>query len=388
MTHSPTDFLKIANHTAEHFGFKTIDKIKKVAVCRKCTELMPHTVTATNKKIDSLGGLLSNGIAAYCDANLHALEKPILLYTIDQVPRSAEPAVTFHIFNVEKSIAEAILIQVTRALASELGQSEHTVRINSLGDPDSLVRYTRELTNFLKKRLDVMPPQARELMKEHPLAALTFLAEQNHEIAIKSPNPMEYLSDPSRKHFREIIEFLDMSETPYEIDPKMLRHHECYSDAIFALDFVTEEGEEAPLSIHGGRFDEFVYRQTRTRTPAVGAVVVLNNAKAPARSPRIKVEKPSVYVVQLGFGPKIKSLMLVDNLRKAGIPAYHDLASNSLSEQLRDAEDRKVEFTIIIGQKEFVEDTFIFRNMKARNQEFLDRETLMRKLKRKIAVAA
>jgi histidyl-tRNA synthetase len=112
-----------------------------------------------------------------------------------------------------------------------------------------------------------MPAPARELMKEHPMSALNYLTEQQHELAFRSPNTLEYLSDQSRKHFREIIEYLDMSETPYEIDPHMLGHHECYSDALFSLDISLEDPEtEAPVVVRGGRFDEFVHRTTRTKT--------------------------------------------------------------------------------------------------------------------------
>ncbi|MCA9357450.1 hypothetical protein H6784_05340 [Candidatus Nomurabacteria bacterium] len=384
MSHTPTDFLKVANHTAEHFGFQTIDQLRKTPECKKCMTSMPHTVNATNKKTDSHQGLLSSGIATYCDEKLHSLGKPVLLYSFEQVPRTGESAVTFHIFNVERSIAEAILIHTTKALVTDLGYADHIVRINSLGDNDSLTRYSRELTNFLKKRMDTMPATARELMKEHPLTALAHLVEQNHELAHRSPNPLEYLSDPSRKHFREIIEYLDMSSTPYEIDAKMLGHHECYSDAIFSLDIQNENPDkEVPVTAQGGRFDEFVYRTTRVRTPAVGAVVVLKNSKAPARVPRSKPAVPSVYVVQLGFGPKIRSLLLIDSLRKAGIPVHHDLASDSLSTQLRDAETKKVKYTLIIGQKEFVENTVILRDMDVRNQEYVDQEALIRKLRRK-----
>ncbi len=388
MPHTPTEFLKVANHTAEHFGFQTIDQLRKTPECKTCIKSMPHTVTGTNKKIDAHAGLLSSGIATFCEEKLHALEKPILLYSFQQVPYTNETAVTFHIFNVERSIAEAILIQATRALVTELGYTDHTVKINSLGDTDSITRYSRELANFLKKRMDIMPADARELMKDHPLSALTSLIEQNHELVHRSPNPLEYLSDPSRKHFREIIEYLDMSSTPYEIDPKMMGHHECYSDAIFSLDINSEDEVPAPISARGGRFDEFVYRTTRTRTPAVGAVVVLKNSKAPARAPRPKVQKPSVYVVQLGFGPKIRSLLLIDSLRLAGIPVFHDLASDSLSTQLRDAEARGVKYTLIIGQKEFVENTVILRDMIDRNQEYITHDALIKKLKRKSVVLA
>lgn len=385
---SPTEFLKVANHTAEHFGFQTIDQLRKSPECKQCEKVMLHSVNDSNRHFDAHHGLLSSAVATYCDEKLHALEKPVLLYSFEQVPETGETAVTFHIFNVERSIAEAILIHASRALVNDLGYTDHTVRINSLGDNDSLTRYSRELTNFLKKRLDTMPPTARELMKEHPLAALSHLVSEDHELAFRSPNPLEYLSDPSRKHFREIIEYLDMSETPYEIDPKMLGHHECYSDAIFSIDINSEETDFVlPITARGGRFNEFVYRTTKTRTPAAGAVVILKNSKAPSRAPRLKPTTPAVFVVQLGFGPKIKSLLLIDSLRRAGVPVFHNLASDSLSTQLREAEARGVKYTLIIGQKEFVENTVIFRDMDLRNQEYIDHETLIKRLKRKAAVA-
>ena len=93
-------------------------------------------------------------------------------------------------------------------------------------------------------------------------------------------------------------------------------------------------------------------------------------------------------VVHLGFGPKIRGLMMIDELRQAGIPVMHSLASDSLSEQLRDAEKKGVAFTLIIGQKEYVENTVILRDMGARNQEFIDQASAIKKLKRKkVAVA-
>lgn len=385
MEHTPTDFLKTATKTAEHFGFKTVDYWKRAPECKTCSTTIPHTIAENDHRLDAHGSLLVRSVATYCDENLHALKSPILLYGHHDVPHTGDVAVTFSIFNVQKSIAEAILIQASRALLSELGHTEHIVRINSLGDSDSTTRYGREIANFLKRRLDIMPSEARELMKEHPLAALAHLVESGHELAYKSPNPLEYLSDQSRKHFREIVEYLDMSDTPYEIDPKMLGHHECYSDALFAIDVIDAEGGTTPLSVRGGRYDELVYRKTKSRTSASGAVIVLKGAKLPARIPRAKESIPSVYVVQLGFGPKVRSLLLIDSLRRAGIPVFHDLTSDSLSTQLRDAEARGVRYTVIVGQKEFVEHSVILRDMGARNQEHIPADSLIKKLKRQVA---
>lgn len=381
-----TEFLRRAANNAEFFGFKNVQVFKKHPDCKLCTEKLTHSASAADRRLDSLHGMLTAGINHYADDRLHAIQEPVLYYSIDQVPRSGEAAMSLQIFGVEKSIAEAILIQTTRSLASELGFKNSSVRINSLGDTDSTNRYTRELTNYLKKRMEDMPQSARELMKEHTFSALMHLIEKNHELAFKSPSPLEYLSDPSRRHFREIVEYLDMSETPYEIDPKLIGHHQCYSDALFAVDLFDDEGgkmDHAPLYIRGGRYNRFMERHTKRNVPAAGAVIVLREKKAPIRAPRsTKGSQPGVYMVQLGFGPKIRSLLLIDQLRQAGVPVYQNLASDSLSNQLRDAEAKNVRYTVIIGQKEYVEGTVILRDMQARNQESVPVNELATRLRR------
>lgn len=383
MKYSTTDFLKVAAHTAEHFGFRTTEKLKKLPACRDCIISFPNTISVGELPVDEHQGISPQLLARFFDENLHAITEPVLLYSLDNIPDTPDTALTLSIFNVQKSIAEAILIQASRSLLTELGHHDHVVRINSLGDSESATRYNRELTNFLRKRLDTMPITARERMKEHPLLALQTLLAEEHELAYKSPNPLEFLSDQSRKHFREIVEYLDMSEAPYEIDPKMLGHHEMYSDALFSIDPVpSEENPESLVTTRGGRFDEFIYRQTKSRIPGASAVVTLKNSKQAARMPKPKTVPTSVFVVQLGFGPKMRSLLIIDALKRAGIPVTHDLASDSLSAQLRAAEDRGVRYTIIVGQKEFVEQTVILRDMLERNQEQITIEQMIKKLKR------
>jgi len=385
-----TEFLKQATNTAEYFGFKSVKTIKRHPSCKSCSKKLTHTASAADRKNDALHGILTSGMTAFCESKFHEIEEPLLFYTIEQVPRSNDAALSLQVYNVDKSIAEAILIHTTKALASDLGYNNQSVRINSLGDRDSSTRYIRELTNYLKKRMEDMPDAARELMKEHTLTALAYLIEKEHELAYKSPNPLEYLTDKSRKHFREIIEYLDLAETQYEIDPKLIGHHKCYSDALFSVDLLDEEGQrdhDASLTIQGGRYNEFVYRNTKKQIPAAGAVVILKDKKAPARYPKIKLDVPTVSVVQLGFGPKIKSLILVDELRKAGVNVHQDLASDSLSAQLREAESVGVKYTVIMGQKEFSEGGVILRNMQTRTQEQLTLDALITKFRRSPHVA-
>lgn len=385
---SAQEFLRSATHTAHHFGFAPLEQLKKRSECKNCTQKIAHKATASDKKSDALHGLLTSGMCSYFENKLNAFEGPLLFYSTEQVPRSGEVAITLQVFNVKKSIAEALLIQTIRSLLTQIGYANHSVRVNSLGDIDSVTRYVKELTAYLRKRIDEMPAPARELMKEDAITALMHLIDKDHELAKKSPSPLEFLTDTSRKHFREIVEFLDISGIPYEVDARLVGNHECYSDALFAFDIFDEENtplENSPLYIRGGRYNTFVSRMSKTKTGAAGAVVVLRDKKSPSHIPYPKAKSiPSVFIVQLGFGPKIRSLLLIDELRNAGIPVYQNVMSDSLSEQLSEANRRQSRYAIIVGQKEYVENTVIVRDLVAQSQEYVPTHALTAHLQQNI----
>ena len=387
-TLSPTEFIKIALSTARHYGFDTIDHAKATL---SLDALVPRKAPLTkilvaDRKSDALGGMLTAGIAAFIDNNLHGSTRPILFSTVETASRTGELSIGLHIIGMEKSIAEALLIHTARGLLTDCGYASHTVRINSLGDKESVARYTRELTNFMKKRIEELPPTAREIMKQHSISALMHLIEKDHELSYRSPSPLEYLSDQSRKHFRELVEYLDTSSALYEIDSRLLANHQCYSDAVFSVEIKDELGVPSatpPITIRGGRYDEFVKRLTKTNIPAVGAVITFSEKKAPSRLPKIENDKkPGVFLVQLGFGPKMRSLLLLEELRKANIKTHHVLSSDSLGDQLRLAEQLKSPYALILGQKEFVEKSIIVRNLSSRSQEYVQLAALIPHLKR------
>lgn len=382
-TISVQDFLKSTAHTAHHFGFVPLERLKETSACKECLEKLTHKATAQDRKLDSLHGILTQGVCSYFDHKLNALPGPSLFYSLHEVPRTGDLAVAFHIINVKKSIAEALLIQAMKALLSEMSIPEYTVHINSLGDSDSVSRYIRDLTHFLRKRVDEMPPQARELMKDHPLVALMHLIDKDHDLARRSPNPLEYLTDTSRKHFREIIEYLDMSSTPFEIDPKLIGHHDCYSDALFSIEVPKTDPEEQSLTIRGGRYGAFVGRMSKHKIPATGSVIILHGRRAPSN---LTVSRPKqstpVFLVQLGFGPKIKSLLLLEELRTAGIPVLQNVMSDSLSEQLRQAETQNARYAIILGHKEFMDGNVILRDLKKQSQEHIPSSILTNHIKK------
>jgi len=112
-------------------------------------------------------------------------------------------------------------------------------------------------------------------------------------------------------------------------------------------------------------------------------VAVLRNKRAPARTPKApKTKDPSVFVVQIGFGPKVRSLLLMNQLKRAGIPSTQDIISDSLGGQLSAAKNCGAKFAVIVGQKEFVEGTVMLRNLSNETQEIVPADKLLGRLKR------
>jgi len=87
--------------------------------------------------------------------------------------------------------------------------------------------------------------------------------------------------------------------------------------------------------------------------------------------------RPRVFLAQLGDMAKKKSLKLFSELEKNGILIAESFGRGSLKSQLRVANRLGVEVTIIIGQKEALDDTAIVKDMVSGTQETVTHERLV-----------
>ena len=100
-------------------------------------------------------------------------------------------------------------------------------------------------------------------------------------------------------------------------------------------------------------------------------------------APKLYKELPKAkfYLIQLGREAKIKTLHLIEMLRRERIPVYHFLGKDKLSAQLQGAESLHVGYLIILGHKEALEGTATVRNMQTRAQDTIPLANLPNYLK-------
>ncbi len=377
-----TNFIRNVSIISENYGFKNRSEYEKIRELYVEEPVINEFIT-DNLNFEYEEKLVKDGINFFYTNKLNYLEKPIFTYCLDKNIGTNELVVAYHIYNVSSSIAEAMLIQCLCSIIKDLGDSQYYLRINSLGDKESKAKFKKELLNYFKKKIDILPPTARELMKHSVEKTFLYLVENKHELIYGAPNPLEYLSDASRKHFRDIIEFLEMSGISYEIDSNMI-DTSCYSEVLFKFEIEEyyKNRNYPHVVITGGRIEACEDDLSNENSSIVSATLVLKDRKAPNKFAKPRYKTPCIYLAHLGFGPKVRTLLLLEELRCAGINVYHNVAYDSVTRQLREAEKKKCSYIVIIGQKEYVEGSVILRDTKIENQETISQKKLLSKLKR------
>lgn len=396
---------KTASRKAEYVEFKNVDRAIEVALYYGFTPLQePLTVTKEDReKAKELGEREERGGNPRCA--LYPVEEKVALLRLYQEKRwferphpimlcfelsssgapkkkGGQRRLGFDMLGASGSIAEAILIQTARAILNEEGYEDTMVALNSVGDRDCGSRFVRELVNFYRKNVSDLPAPCRALLRKNPMELLECEHDKCRLLSKDAPNTIAFLSEASRKQFKEVLEYLEELAIPYRIDPLLIGNRTLSTETVFEIRDAKEEGARALLG--GGLRYNLLARRLggKKDVPSVGAVLLLQNGKGERTSRRVRIQKPSVFFLQLGFEAKLKSLKVIEVLRAHRILVYQALARDKLSSQMGSAEHLKLPYSIIMGQKEALEDSVIVRDTTTRAQETVKIAELPAYLKR------
>ncbi|MDP3785151.1 MAG: His/Gly/Thr/Pro-type tRNA ligase C-terminal domain-containing protein [bacterium] len=194
-----------------------------------------------------------------------------------------------------------------------------------------------------------------------------------------APKSMNFLSEDSREHFKEVLEYLEFLEIPYEIDHFLVGNRAFSCQTIFEIHDPASRDKCEPLAM-GVRYANIAKKLGFKRDlPGIGIHLTF---KPRNEQKNIKFLKPKIYFIQLGFDAKLKSLKIIEILRKEKIPMYQAISRDRLVSQLGLAESMKIPYTIIMGQKEAIDNTVIVRDMENRSQDTVKIEDLPKYLKK------
>lgn len=377
---------------AKHFGFEHIDRATK-RLSERCTDCNAQKKKAFTVpapiETDVLHNTLTEGVRSYLSALPYADAPNQLFFNVTKGASPKEIHIAFHAVHVQGSIAEITLIQTLRSLVAHLGFREDKILVNTIGDQDSKKRYVRELTSYIRRNSNSITPEVEEKIRkgDHILDIYRFLMDHGIDFIKRAPMPFDHLNEKSRRHFREVIEYFDVAECPYEMDPLMFGIYGLQSGPLYSIDGVYE-GSEAGMptfcSVRGGRYDSYTLAETGGLVPSASAVMVLNgisNIKQASSHKDSDCSSACVYIIEIGQLPKMYGMTILDTLLHAGIRAAHSITHYTLREQLAEAERVESRFAIIVGQHEVLSREVIVRDMATQTQMTVPVTKLVSKIK-------
>jgi len=95
-------------------------------------------------------------------------------------------------------------------------------------------------------------------------------------------------------------------------------------------------------------------------------------------------KKVKVFLAQLGYLGKKKSLKLFEELRQANIQVGESFDRDSLKSQLKIADKYGAQYTLFLGQKEALENTVLIRDMETGKQETVKLENAVVEIKKRL----
>lgn len=339
----------------------------------------------------------------YHEENMYNLTQPVMLYFKEPFKGSLKKGqqdryCDLEIIGNSTSIAEVTLIQTARMMLEEEDYKNTYVEINSIGDKDSIARFTRDLTNHYRKHINNMHAECRELFKKDPFELLSCDNEKCRKINSEAPKPMDFLSEKSRNHLEEILEYLEALEIPYMINNHLIGNKRYCTETIFTIvnaDYGKDgekkdnknEKEKKVLAV-GVRYDSLSKKiGMKKEVEGVGISLLIKNKYPELRKDLNKTKNPFASFVQLSFESKLLSLKIIEELRKVKIPLYLSLSKDRLGAQVSLVEKTKAPYSLIMGKKEAVDKTIIVRNTSTHAQDIvpiLDLPKFMKKLDEQI----
>ena len=310
---------------------------------------------------NKLYGNRNDAIKLYYNGTMYRYERP-------QSGRNREfTQIGAEVFNSNEVILDAEVISMGYYYLKNVGIDDVTVVINSLGDKESRLNYTKALVDYLKPNINLLCEDCQRRIDTNPLRILDCKVDADSDILKNAPKIGDYLSESSTKRFNSVKQMLTILDVDFEIDNNVVRGLDYYDENVW--EYKTSEG----ITLGGGgRYNGLVGSLNGPDTPAIGFAlgverIILELKKSLKENTLNKVI--DAYILCVSEEEKLQALKLAQELRLNNIIV--DINSNNLSlkSQFKIADNLKAKFLIILNEED-LKKGLINRKDNATKEEF------------------
>lgn len=327
----------------------------------------------------------------------HSLDKQFglnKLYYISPMFRQERPQAgrlrQFHQFGAEAlgsmhPALDAEMILICYRIFKILGLKNVSVKINSLGVPESRENYKKILREYLSDKIKDLSEDSKKRYETNILRIFDSKDERDSEIMKNAPLLIEYLDNVSLEHFEKVKQILLAAQVPFEVDPVLVRGLDYYTNTTFEI-LSGSVGSQSALC-GGGRYDLLSEQLGGRKIPGVGFAAGMERILLACQNEGI-LQLPEtcidVYVVRIDKELENETAAFGNLLRERNLKVEFDYQSRSVKAQMREANRLNSINVIMFGGEEYQRGSAVLKNMKNGEQQEVnlsDIDSLINKLK-------
>jgi histidyl-tRNA synthetase len=297
---------------------------------------------------------------AFIEHKLYAQDPVARLYYMGPMFRYERPQKgryrQFHQIGAELTgiSAPTVDAQVLTMLShffAELGLTEPSLQINSLGCPCCRPVYREALKEFLLSRIELLCEDCERRYQTNPLRALDCKSPGCQEATKGAPSMLQYLCPECSEHFDKTRSYLDRVGTAYTINERMVRGLDYYTRTTFEM-VTTQLGSQSAVAA-GGRYDGLISEIGGPSLPGIGFAIGVERV-ALLLAEKDFSRRPDLFIAAMGEEAHVEAFRLMTALQRMGASVELDYEGKSLKSQMRRADKFRSRFTLIIGGDELV----------------------------------
>lgn len=302
-------------------------------------------------------------VRSYIEEGLGKDRQPRKLYYMGPMFRGERPQAgrlrQFHqigaeLFGSASHWADLETMELMAAVLEAAGIKGYRFQVNDLGDAEDRSRYAEALRDFLKSQTGGWDPDSVERLERNPLRVLDSKNPKVRESLESAPRIASFVSDKSRERFDRILEGLTRAGIAFEVNPKMVRGLDYYTQTVFECTHSALGAQDAVGA--GGRYDGLVDQMGGDPTPAVGFALGVERMRLIRARGEAVAERADrvegVFFIGMSEEAKREAYALLSQLRKAGIRSELDFEPRSMKASMRQADKSGLRFTAILGEDE------------------------------------
>ena len=303
-------------------------------------------------------------VRSYVENKLFApeVQKPVKVYYMGSMFRYERPQAgrlrEFHqigaeCFGSNNPATDVEMIAMAAQFFKDIGITNVSLELNSLGNPESRAAYRQALIDYLTPLKPSLSADSQRRLEENPLRVLDSKEPEDKAAVEGAPSILDYLDEESSTYFAAVRSMLETLQIPYVINTNMVRGLDYYNHTIF--EFTTEVAGSQLTICAGGRYDGLVAYFGGPETPGVGFGMGLERLLLVLDKQGVELPIETaldVYVAVLGAGANDRALELVQALRAQGFAAERDYLDRKLKAQFKSADNFRAKTLITLGESE------------------------------------